>query len=172
MVNSQSRGEREIVRVVEAAHLRINLWRPFSLSEIITLIESTPDPKALIPSFDVMDFWLPDPNRFRTTDVFSDGEIRGFAGTRNRFKVRGGEDSEFVLYKGRVEQDTIENGIPLKRDNRFLYLQTFIDEAEFKRERDQVVKRLEAAKKREQQDQNRPLTNKDLNLQRGNIRLL
>ena len=153
--------QREFYKAVDVEGQRINLWRPRSLITSLRLVFSQTD-RLLIPQVDVMDFVLPDPHLFRTTDVYSDDQIRGFRKASGRYPILGGEEAEYVLYASRSLGDYVMNGVAFRRDQQLFLLQTYLDDTQLEMEQ----RKIQVQQEQRRRELNMNLTDADLGLQR------
>lgn len=156
----------QILRSAQVEGQRINIWRPAPFPEIIPLILLNTDQAIFVPDFDADEFVLPDPNLFRTTDAYSNGELRGFTLRNGKNIARISEDAEYLMSTGRVLRDTVMQGTALPRDSRFMLLQTFFKESEYDLERKKYTRAKEEAAK----EARKALTKKDLGSHKGRTR--
>jgi hypothetical protein len=115
----------------------INIWRPAPFNEVMSLIFPEKDRPIFLPELDVQQFLLPDLGLYRTTDVYANGIMRGFRLVGGRYEARVDDDTEFVLYGGRAKEDIVRDGIKIPRDSRFALLQTFFDQPEYEKLKNQ-----------------------------------
>ncbi len=167
MQNSPRNPERKILKSIDVADIRLNLWRPQPFPEVVPLIMPKDNPPLFVPQFDDMQFTLPDPSRYRVTDVHSDDEVRGFIRIGQNYVLRIGENADYVLFRGRVKQDTVEQGIALPRDARFVLLQAFFNQEVLESEQE----KLRQKKLNELQELHKILTKKDIDPYNGKTRL-
>lgn len=156
-----------VLKFIDVKQQHITVWRPASLSDVVPLIYSPTDPRTFVPKFDVDQFELPDPNKFRTTDIYSDDQVRAIRQQGDRYPLLVGENAEYVLFNGRMIENSEINGVALPRDTRFLVLQAYFDENVFRLE----VESFRRVQKKKQQDENRQLRGKELGPYRGRTRL-